>query len=78
MFKIHKTTRSIVEFEYIDPSGGSETEANYNWLYTHLLKDRKTRESNKILWTLTNTDCSFTIIKDGRLLKYHNTAPFLN
>ncbi len=64
LFKIYNTTRSIVEFEYIDPSHMADGGLNYKWLLTHLLKDRATRASPKVLWSVTNSECSFTIIKE--------------
>ncbi len=64
LFKIHDATRSIVEFEYIDPSHVADGGLNYKWLLTHLLQDRSTRGSPKVLWSITNSECSFTIIKE--------------
>jgi hypothetical protein len=64
LFKIHDTTRSIVEFEYIDNSHVTDGGMNYQWLLTHLLKNRSTRGSQKVLWSITKSECSFTIIKE--------------
>ncbi len=63
LLKIHDTTRSIVEFAYIDPSYGIDGRPHYKWLWTQFLKDRSTRGSNKILWTVTNTESSVTILQ---------------
>ncbi len=64
LLKIHNATGSIVEFAYSDPSYTCDGRPHYKWLWTHLLKDRYARGSNKILWTVTNSESSFTIIKE--------------
>jgi hypothetical protein len=64
LLKIHESTRSDMEFEYSDPTGMPGSGFGYSWLLTNLFEGQSTRGSNKILWTVTNSQCSFTLIKE--------------
>ncbi len=69
LFEIYNATGSIVEFEYIYPSTPSGSKTHYKWLWTHLFKDRSTRGSCHILWTVTSSESSLTLVNDSKLLE---------